>query len=174
MSIHQTADDGRIFQSDDIAQAQYGCACVDLEHQFGLVRHHLAPCTDAGGEILVPQAESGSGEVIQAAHQSGGQQRLGLVAALLAGHQYLCGGRGFGEGILAVHVADEILAERDEEEDAQDAAQQGADEHLGKGHGHLGRITLLQDVKCGQGEDGTRHDDARRGADGLDDDILAQ
>ena len=168
------ADDGRVFQSDDITQTQYGSSRVDLEHELGFVCQQFAPLADAGGEILIPQTESGGDEVIQAAHQSGGQQRFGLVAALLSGHQYLRGGRRFGEGIFAVHVADEILAERDEEEYAQDAAQQGADEHLGESHGHFGRITLLQDVEGGQGEDGACHDDARRGADGLDDDILAQ
>ena len=36
------------------------------------------------------------------------------------------------------------------------------------------RIALLQNVEGREGEDGTGHDDARAGTDGLDDDVLAQ
>ena len=73
-----------------------------------------------------------------------------------------------------MHVAHEILAEWDEEEDAQDTTQQRADEYLQEGHGDLSWIRFLKDVEGWEGEDGTCHDHATAGANGLDDDILTK
>ena len=73
-----------------------------------------------------------------------------------------------------MHVAHEILAEGDEEQDAQDTTQQGADEYLQEGHGDLFWIRLLKDVEGREGEDGTCHNHATAGAYGLDDDILTK
>ena len=86
----------------------------------------------------------------------------------------MCGGCCLGEGILAVHVAHEIFAEGDKEENAQHASQQGADEDLCKGDGDFFRIGFLKDIKRRKGEDGTCHDDARTGTNRLDNDVFAQ
>ena len=127
----------------------------------------LSQTGDARGEVLIPQSERADDEVVEAAYQAGEQEGLGLAAALRARHQHLRGGRGLGEGILAVHVLDEILAEGDEEEDAQHAAE-------GRGKEYLEETGLeVEHVDGGQNEDGSRHDSARAGTDALDDDILA-
>ncbi len=106
-------------------------------------------------------------------HQSGYEQGLSLVATLGSAHQHLCGGCSLRERIFAVHVAHEVLAERNEEQDSQDSSQGRSHEYLHKRSGHLG-ILSLQDVDGWQGEDGSRHHGTRTGSDTLDDDILAQ
>ena len=75
-----------------------------------------------------------------------------------------------------MHLLDEVFPEGDEEEDADDAAQEGGQEHLEEGGGHLRVVGIfrLKDVDGGEGEDGSCHDGARTGTDALDDDILAQ
>ena len=166
-------DNERILEADDVAQTQHCGARVHFEHQLRLVGQHLAPAHDARGEALVPPAKGGHDEVVESAHDAGNEQRLGLVATLGTADEHLCGGCRLGEGILAVHVADEVFAERDEEQDADDTAQQRADEHLHERDSHLG-ILSLQDIDGRQGEDGTSHDDARAGTYRLDDDVLAQ
>ena len=166
-------DDERILETDDVAQSQHGGTRVHLEHQFGFLGQVFAQSHHATGEVLIPPAEGSHDEVVESAHQSGYQQRLGLVAALGSAHQHLCRGRGFGEGILAVHVAHEILAEGDEEQDADDAAQQRREEYLQERGRHL-RILGLQDIDGGQREDGTGHHGTRAGTYRLNDDVLAQ
>ena len=86
----------------------------------------------------------------------------------------MCGGCRLGEGILAVHVAHEIFAEGDKEENTQHTSQQGTDKDLCKGDGDFFRIGLLENIECRKGEDGTCHDDARAGTDRLDNDVFAQ
>ena len=68
---------------------------------------------------------------------------------------------------------DEVLAEGDEEQDAQDAAEERGDEHLPEVDFDLVALAL-QDVEGRQGEDGARHHTARAAADALDDDVLRQ
>ncbi len=72
-----------------------------------------------------------------------------------------------------MHVAHEILAEGDEEQNAEDAAQSRGEKHLEERGCHLG-IFGLQDVDGRQREDGSGHNGARAGSDALDDDILTQ
>ena len=86
----------------------------------------------------------------------------------------MCGGCRLGEGILAVHVAHEIFAEGDKEENTQHTSQQGTDKDLCKGDGDFFRIGFLENIECRKGEDGTCHDDARAGTDRLDNDVFAQ
>ena len=57
-----------------------------------------------------------------------------------------------GYGKMAVHLAHEVAAQRDQEEDAQAAAGQADEDRL-----HRVRVEL-QDVERRQGEDGARHD----------------
>ena len=66
-------------------------------------------------EILVPPSQAGYDKVVKTTHQSGYEQRLSLVASLGSAHQYLRGSRSLRERILAVHIAYEVLAERNKE-----------------------------------------------------------
>ncbi len=162
------ADDEGVLQADDVAQAQDGSARIDLEHQLGLVGHDLAPVHHRGGERFSPGAESRDHEIIDTTDQAGGEQGLEALAAALAADQHLRGSRRLRERILAVLLLDEVFPERDQEQDAQHAAEQRAEEHLHEIH------VQSEDVDGRQGEHRAGHDDARAGADALDDDVLAQ
>gem|GEM_PF-3989769 len=166
-------DDGGIFQTDDIAQTQHGCPRIDAEYQLGLVGQGRAPAEDPGREDLCPGTEGGYQKIIDTTDQTGNDQGFGLAGTLFAGNEHLSGGGSFRERVFAVHVRDKILAEGNQEQDAQHAAQQGADKDLDEVDCHVG-VLGLQDVQGRQGEDGSGHDYARAGANGLDNDILPQ
>ena len=127
----------------------------------------LSQAGDARGEVLIPQSERAHDKIVETAYQAGEQEGLGLTAALRARHQHLRGSRGLGEGILAVHVLHEILAEGDEEKDAQHAAKGRSQEDL--------KETGLQveHIDGRQHKDGTGNNSSRTGADALDDHVLA-
>ena len=72
-----------------------------------------------------------------------------------------------------MHVAHEILAERYEEQYADDASEQRGHEYLDERRAQLG-ILGLQDVDGRQGKDGPCDDSPRAGSDALYDDVLAQ
>ena len=72
-----------------------------------------------------------------------------------------------------MHVAHKVLAERYEEQDAQDSSEGRSQEYLHKRSGHLG-ILGLQNIDGWQGEDGSRHHGTRTGSDTLYDHILTQ
>ena len=76
------------------------------------------------GEHLFPPPEGGEQKVVDSTHQTGDEQWLGLLAALLPADEHLGGGSCLGEGELAVHITHKILAEGDEHEYAQQASQQ--------------------------------------------------
>ena len=124
------ANDEAIFQADDVAQAQHGGAGVELQHHLGFIGQGLAQADHRRGKRLAPGTEGGNDKVVQTAHQTGCEQGLGTSSAALAAYEHLRGGRGFREGVLAVHLAHEIFPERNEEQDAQHAAQQRRQEHL--------------------------------------------
>ena len=167
------ADNGGIFQPYDIPQPQDRCSGIDFKHQLRLVGNRFAPATHAGSEVLVPPPEGSYDKVVQAADESGKEQRFRLASSLFARNQHLRAGGGFGKRIFAVLLAYEILAERNEKQDTKDTSQQRADEHLEKVDRHF-RILVLKDVKCRKGEDGSGYDNARTCPDGLDDDVFAQ
>ena len=62
--------------------------------------------------------------------RGGDRQHLGLLAAGLAGDQHLGRRGGLGERQLAVHLLDEVAAQRDQEQDPEDAAEQRDQEQL--------------------------------------------
>ncbi len=72
-----------------------------------------------------------------------------------------------------MHVLHKILAEGNQKENTQKAAQQRGEEDLPEVDLDL-RIFGLEDVETGDGEDGAGDNDTRGGANGLDDDILSQ
>ena len=71
-----------VLQSDNIAETQYGSAGVDLEYELSLVGQRLTESDDAAGEVLIPPTEGGDDEVVETAHDTGDEQRLGLITAL--------------------------------------------------------------------------------------------
>ena len=161
-------DDGRIFQSDDVTQAEHRSTRIDFEQGFELIGAEGAPSRHAGRDLFRPEAEGTRCEVVQTAHQSGYGQQLGLIAAFFARYEHFGRGRRLREGVLAVHLLDEIFAEGDEQHDAQDTAQYRREEYFVE----CGFQT--EDVERRQGEDRSGDDDARRGADRLYDDVLSQ
>ena len=162
-----------VFQSDDVTQSQYGCTCVHLEHELRLVGKVASQTYHTGCEVLVPPSQTGYDEVVKTTHQSGDEQGLSLVAALGSAHQHLRGGCGLWERIFTVHIAYEVLAERNQKQNSQHASQGRSHENLHKRSCHF-RIFSLQDVDGWQGEDGSCHHGTRAGSDALDDDVLAQ
>ena len=166
-------DDKGIRKTDDVAHTQ-GCGTgIHLEDHLHILGKAVQRRNSSGGKHFFPPVEGREHEVIGTAHDTGNEQMTHLAATLLTAHEHL-GGRGsFGERELAMLVANEVLAEGDKEQDAQATAQQRTQENLQEVHRDVG-ILGLQDVKSRQGEDGTGNDDARRGTNRLDDDILAQ
>ena len=160
------ANDEGILEPDDVAEAQHGRAGIEFQDDFRLVGNRRAPTHDRGGDGLRPRAEGGHAEVIQTADEAGRNERLGRRTAALAAHEHLRRSRRLRERILPVHLLHEILPERDEEQDAQHAAQQRTQEHLPEIDLHS------EDIDGRQREDGPRYDGAGAAADGLDDHIL--
>ena len=166
-------DDAGIFQTDNIAEAQHGSTGIDGERELNTLGDVLAPGGHTRRQRLMPPAERADHEVIQTANSRCPDERACLTAALLTADEHLRGGRGLGERVFTVHVLHEITAERYQEQDSQTASQQRSKEDLEEVDRNL-RILGLQDVQRGQRKDGSCHDDARRGSDALDDDVLAQ
>ena len=127
----------------------------------------LTPCHYTRGEVLVPQTKGGDDEVVESTDETSHEQGLGLAASLGTRHEHLGGGSGFGEGIFAVHILDEILAERYEEEDAEDTTQRRSDEYAQE-------VGLeVKHIDGGHHKDGSGYHSTRTGSDTLDDNILA-
>ena len=160
------ADNEGILQADDIAQAQHGRASVHLEHQLGFIGHRRTPAHYRGGDGFGPGSEGGYGEVVQAADEARADERLGAGPAAFAADEHLRGGSGLRERILPVHFLHKILAERNQEQDTQHAAQQGTQDHLPELDLHS------QDIDGRQGKDGSRHHCTAAAADTLDNHIL--
>ncbi len=166
------ADDGRVADADDIADADDGGVVEDAQgHELAL---EDLPEADRPERQLFGPGVKGRGEpVVEGAEAGREGEDLGLAADLLAGHQDLGGGRSFGPRQLAVELDHEVVAQRDEEQDAETAAEEGNDDDLE--HGRLGDPRARfgrQHVERRDGEDGARHDVRRVGADRLHDDVF--
>ena len=118
--------------------------------------------------VLLPHLERRHQEVVDARDGGGLEQELRLRAALLAGDEHLGDRRRLGVGQLAVHLAYEVAAQRDEEEDAEAAARQADEDRL-----HRVRIEL-EDVERRQREHRAGDHGARGAADAREDDVLEQ
>ena len=167
------ADNQRILKTDDIAQTEHRSARVHLENEFRIVGQLLSPTHDTRREILVPPAESRHEKVVESAHDSSQQQRFGLVATLRTRNQHLRRRRGFREGVFSVHLAHEIFSERNQEQNADDAAEQRRNEDFDKRSRHFG-VFRLQNVDGGQRENRSGHYRTRTRTNRLDDDVLAE
>ena len=80
---------------------------------------------ESAADGLGPGPESGDYKVVQTADESGADQGFGAVPTFLSADQHLSGGGSFRERVFAVHLLDEILTERYQEEDSQTASQKG-------------------------------------------------
>ena len=118
------ADNEGILQTDDIAQAEDCRSCVYLEDELRLVSSHSAPLHYTSGKGLVPPSHGGDDKVVKTTYKTSEKQRLCLIATLCAAYEHLRRGSSLRERILAVHILDEILAERNHKQDAEDAAEQ--------------------------------------------------
>ena len=161
------ADYEGIFQTYYISQTEDGRAGIDLQDDLRLVGYRLADSQDSGAYGVRPGPERADHEIVQASHQAAHEQSTDTLAAFSA-DQDLRGSRRLRERILPVHLLDEVLPERNQEQDAQDASQQGRQEHLHETYFHS------EDVDGRKGE--YRSGDNRPGAasDGLDDHVLPQ
>ena len=162
------ANIGRIPQAHDVAETEDGGAGVDLENDFHLVGQRFAPAGHAGRYFFGPPAESTDDKVVDSSDESAGGEQFGLVSLFFAGDEHFGRGSGFGEREFTVHVAHEIFAERDQQQDAEHTAEQRRQEDL---------VELRfepQNVESGQREDGSGDDDPGTCADRLDNDVLSE
>ena len=162
------AENHRTAQSHHVAQAEDEADGVEAQRDAGLVGERADDGHELEIEILLPDVEGGDQKIVDARNRGGLQQQFRLRAALLAGDQDLGDGGGLGVGKDAVHVAHEVAAQRNQEEDAQAAAGHADEDGL-----HRVRIEL-QDVERGQREDGARDHRSRQPADAGDDHVFQQ
>ena len=130
------ADDECVFEADDVAESEHGRPCVELEHELRLVGDCLSEGYDCGGQGLSPCSEGGYDEVVQSADEAAQDEGLRAVSAAFAANEHLRGRRCFRERIFPVHLLHEIFAERNQEQYAEHAAEQGREEHLHEIHFH--------------------------------------
>ncbi len=72
----------RIFEADNVTQAQDGSRGVARQHKLGLVGHYGAPMVSLGGDYLAPPAEGGYDIVVDAAYKRCHYQQLGLASRI--------------------------------------------------------------------------------------------
>ncbi len=162
------AEDHGAAQAHDVAEAQDEADGVEAEDHAAALGKVAHEGNELEVEILLPDMEGGDEEVVNGGDGGGLQEQLGLRAALFSGDQHFGDGRGLRKGELAVHLAHEVAAQRNEEENAEAAAGQADEDGL-----HRMRIEV-QGVERGKGEDGAGHHAARCAADADDDDIFKQ
>ena len=78
----------------------------------------------------MPPSEAAYDEVVETADQAAHGQQFCLRAALFARYEDLGCSRSLGEGVLAVHVLDEVFAEGYQHYDSEDTAHERGDEDL--------------------------------------------
>ena len=104
---------------------------LNRDHHLPSCRRCICPMGIIRDVITSDQSpEAAEHEIKESADESADDEHERLRAALLAGHEDLGGGRGFGERELAVHVLDKELAERDQEQDPEEPAEGRGEEHL--------------------------------------------
>ncbi len=118
--------------------------------------------------VLFPNLKRGYEEVVNARDSGCLQQQLGLRTAFLSGNEH------FGDGCRlrirqqAVHLADEVPSQRNEEENTETAARQTDEDGL-----HRVRIEV-KNVKRWERENGAGNHAAGCAPDSRDDDVLKQ
>ncbi len=162
------ANDRGVFQPHDVAEPQHRRAGIDLEHQFGFVGQHRAPLHDPRRNLFGPPTERTDDEVVQAADQPAHGQQFGLITLLFPRNEHFGSGCRLREGITSLHIFDKIFPERNQQHDTEQAAEQRREENL------VELRLQSQNIKRRQRENRPGDDNARSGADGLDNDILSQ
>ena len=174
------ADDGRVFEADQVAGAQQDGLGAHLEDELVVHRQSLAPAAHTGGDGVGPEVEGGHQEIIQAADKATDEQELGLVAEEHLPEADLYVGPDGGVGLL-----DDVDGGKGEDGAGHDDAGAGADgldEHVlgeralalgecgdahgddGDGDGGLEHLSEPQaGVGRGGGEDDGHYDAPRNG-----------
>jgi len=109
------AQDRRGAQPHHVAEAEDEGDRVEVEDDARALGESPDRGNELEGDELAPDLEGRDEEVIDAGDEGGLQQQARLRASLLAGHQDLGDRRCLGVGELAVHLAHEVAAQRDEE-----------------------------------------------------------
>ena len=122
------AEDHGAAQAHHVAQAEDEADGVEAEDHAAALGQVAHEGNELQVEILAPHVKGGDEEVVNGGDDGGLQQQLGLRAASFAGDQHFGDGRRLREGELAVHLAHEVAAQRNEEENAEAAAGE-ADEN---------------------------------------------
>ncbi len=166
------ADDGCIADADDVADADDGGVVEDAKgHELAL--EDLAEPDRAETQELRPGVEGRGEAVVQRADAGGHREDLALAAGAFAREQDFGGCGAFGPRKLAVHLDHEVVAQRDQEEDAETATEKRDHDDLENGRLDDPRQRVgRQHVERRDGEDRSRDDVGRVGADGLDDDVF--
>ena len=167
------ADDKGILQTYYISKAEHRGAGVELEHHLRLVGYRLADAEYRRRDGLAPGPDGRDEEVVNTAYETAHEQGLRPFASGLAADEHLRRRRRLRERVFPVHFLYEVFAERDQEQDPQDASKQGGNHHLGEVDREL-RVFVLEDIYCRQGEYRARHHSTGAASDGLDDDVLAE
>ena len=121
----------------------------------------------------MPQTKRADNKVVETTDSGSPNEWTSLVAALLTADKHLRCSRSFRERVLAVHVLDEIAAERNKEEYAKATAEQRREEYLEEVDGDVG-ILSLKYIQRRQSKYGTGHNYTGRSTNTLNNDILAQ
>ena len=162
------ADYERILQSDYVSESEDGGAGIELYDELCLVGDNLSPMHHRCAQGICPSPEGGHYKVVDTADKSRCQKGFGAVSASFAADEDLGGGGCLRERVLSVHILHEILAERNEEEYAEESAQKRAEEHLPEIH------LKSEYVDCRKCEYRTSDNYARAGTYALDNDVLGK
>ncbi len=162
------AKDHGAAQAHHVAEAEDESDGVEVEDHAAAIGEGAHEGNELQVEIFAPHVKSGDEEIVKGGDAGGLQQHPGLRAAAFAGDENFSDGCGFRERELAVHLAHEEAAQRNDEEHAETSAGETDED------GFDGIRAEVKDVERGEGKDRARHHRGRRAADAGDDDILKQ
>ena len=162
------AENERRAQAHDVAEAEDESDRVELHDDLCLLSGVLHDREELEVDVLLPDVERRHEEVVDPRDERRLQEQLRLRAALLARHKDLRDRGRFREREFPVHLAHEVAAERDHEEDPE-APTREADEN------RLRRVRVeLERIERGKSEDRAGDDSAGDTADRRDDHVLEE
>jgi hypothetical protein len=160
-------DHGRA-QPHHVAESEDQADRIEADHDLGTLGGGLDQRDELEVDELLPDAERGDQEVVDARDDRGLDEQPRLRPAALPGDQDLGDGGRFGERILAVGLAHEVAPQRDQEENAEAPPRQTDEDRLE-------RVRLeRQRVKRREREDRARDHRGGDAPDGRHDDVLEQ
>ena len=119
------AKDHGAAQAHHVAEAEDESDGVEAEDHAAAVGEGAHDGDELQVEIFAPHMKGGDEEVVNAGDAGGLQQQLGLRAAVFAGDQHFGDGCGLRKGELAVHLAHEVAAQRNDERERRDSRRPG-------------------------------------------------